>query len=135
MKHGLYSNNGYNFYENGYQKFLIVNSNQIYETLDYARTQAITYIVISYAHGYNLKSIDFVKDYPFIQGLHIVKDVNGMNIDAVHALSNLEYLYINRAPEQTLDLDVFPKLITLNFEWDKHVKNLSSCTFLKELTI
>lgn len=131
----IYSQSGFNFIEVDNEKYLRISSKNISDAMSYAKNNGIRFIEINYTQGYSLRNIDFVKDYDFIEGLSIVTDIEGINIEAVHTLSHLRLLNLNREPKQVLNLADFPKLEILKLEWNKNVRELSNCGSLKELRL
>ncbi|MEI7767715.1 MAG: hypothetical protein WCJ97_09800 [Phycisphaerae bacterium] len=97
-----------------------IESDRINDCMEYYKKHGLSHIAISSAMGYALRDIDFLQDYPCIQGV-ILSSVRNIDISGLAILKKLEYLSISDNV-QPLDLSVFPSLKVLRAQWHPQLK-------------
>lgn len=121
----------YIFYENSLP-FFFIDSVFLQESIDYVKKKSIEYITIG--AYYHLKDLNFLEELPFIKGIRILND-DILDISKISSLHDLEILHSPVIENQTIDLQNFPKLKSLNILWSSKIKNLSACNNLIEVNI
>jgi len=109
---------------------IIIDPNRIEESLKVYIDYKLEGVAITTAHGYNLKNVDFLYQYPNIINLSISDGIQ--DIKGAYALRNLEKLILS-GPMREVDFSSFTSLRELRTDWSPKLYNLSKCNNLKVL--
>ena len=111
--------------------FITIKTDELLNCIDYMKANNIKNVTIHRRHGYFLDNIDFLKKYPFIEGVFVVDD--NIDVSAIHSLSNLKTLVLSGDKKNEIDFSCFPNLQVCNISWKFKIKNLFMCKKLKKL--
>ena len=86
------------------RKSMSIDSERIDSCMEYYFAEGIDEICLSRFHGYKLKDIKFLENYPSVKGLAI-NDMIDIDISGIEKLSELRYFCIsdNKQPIQNED--------------------------------
>jgi len=113
--------------------FLCLNDDGLANQLASFEERSMYGVAIGRIHGYTLNDLEILRKIPGIKGVHIQDPIADMS--ALHDLSNLEYLMINKALKK-IDVSSFPKLRELRVgEWTPDVVGIGQSGQLKVLYI
>src|SRR5438445_5827073 len=113
---------------------LLLESDRLQEYMDYALRSGISSLSIQGYHGYKLSNVDFLANYDFFTSISVIKDIETIDIGAVHHLRRLKRMNISN-DGQPINFSFFPELSEAGIEWNKKVTNLDKCPQLRSLII
>ena len=104
--------------------------------MNYATQNKIKGLIISYDRGFRNTTIEFLKNYTFIENL-IIQYYGNIDLNGIHYLRNLKKLALNiiANDNQLIDFSCFPNLETCFFDWRPKAKSIFNCKTLKDLRI
>ena len=120
------------------KKYLTIVSNELQKTIETIYKQDIKTIVIKTYEGYGLKDLEWLKNCPFINQVHLFCYEDNFKLQGLHYLKGLEFLNLNVTAKkglQGLDFDNFPKLQNCSIDWNPKMKNLFNCASLQRLNL
>lgn len=114
------------------KRYLVINADKILESREFMQQENITGLEINMSLGYPKLSIDFLREFTFIDHLAIIhqplRETNAINF--LHKLKCLDLDSYFYAP---LDFNNFPLLEVCGIHWTPNAKNLFECKTLKIL--
>lgn len=96
-------------------QFLQVDSRRIRECMRYYREAKLDGIYISPCHGYKLKDLSFLKDYPFITRVAVAYS-SSIRVSDLCVLKTLRSINIANN-QQPIDFSAFPELENVSVHW------------------
>lgn len=122
--------------ENGvYGRRLVLLGDWTESYRDLMQREGIAELSINYARGFSGGSVEFLRDIPFLRGLHFIAYAV-KNIAAIQSLTELRSLYLASRGDQTaIDLAQLSSLEDLFIEWCPSAQSLFQLRTLKRLGI
>ena len=115
----------------GQYKTSWIESDRIQDCMDYYLAENLDGIGLSNIHGYKLKDIRFLKNFPFLKGL-VITEPNVIDITGIEDLRHLKYVSIS-GNKQPVDYSVFPELEQIRNDWHPKMKITEDCKKLNHL--
>ncbi|TKC54875.1 hypothetical protein FBD94_25755 [Pedobacter hiemivivus] len=116
----------------GVKKSLIIESDRIQECMAFYLRSDFDGIALVKEHGYKLKTVDFLADYPFVKHISISEDIN--DIEAIYNLKHLSSLILS-GKNRVVDFSNLPFLKELKVDWSRFLVNLKDCTELEQVSL
>ena len=115
------------------QKFLTVDSSRLDFYINTFNNAApdLYGIHISDYHGYKLDNIDFLRELNDVKKVFIQSSIK--NMSGLDDLTTLEYLALNEATSQVIDILSYPKMKKFAGVWSNKIKNLEQAHQLRGL--
>lgn len=125
----------FNFIENGnWGSYLLINTDNLDETINYIKENNIKNIELNFYHGYKLKNITRLKELNnIIEGINIIE--GDIDLNGIQDFKNLKRLNISDELNYPIDFSRFPKLEKCNLLWHENLLNIEKCAHLFELVI
>ena len=125
----------FNFVKNGtWGDYLLIDSKRLSEVGRYIRENNVKNVELNLYHGYELKDIQFLvslKDV--IEGVNVIQ--GSIDLKGLDSLINLKQLNISDEMNCSIEFSAFKKLERCSILWHKNLKNISTCSTLKEIVI
>lgn len=115
------------------KKFLRVDSSCLEKDISLLRSGDFFGAMIGRIHGYALDDVEFLKEIPDLQGVHIQDEIP--NVSAVNAMTQLKYLLM-ASPSNTIDVSKFPVLRELRVVgWNANLIRIEESVSLEILYV
>lgn len=111
---------------------VFMQSGNIKKCINYMKEHSLENIIINSEFKYNLRHLDFLREYTFITGVEIETDI--ADYSALNFLHELKTLIIHHS-NNVVDFANFSKLESVNLNWSENFINIEKCSLLKELTL
>ncbi len=115
------------------EKFLFIESDKIYETIEFIKENNIRNIYVSRFRGYELDNIEPLLSLKGIKRFQYQEYGKKISLKGIENFNELKFLRIDDI--QPIDLSAFPKLETLILKWSNKILNLDTCSNLKKLNL
>ena len=115
----------------GPYRILDIHSDQIAECMKLYAVEKVDGISISPHHGYRLKDLSFLKNYPFVKGL-AVGYAHSIDVSAISELQRLKFIGLFGS-KQPIDFSVFRELEEIRVEWHPKMVFPKRSTRMKRL--
>ncbi len=127
--------NSFRFVKNGtWGEYLLVDSNRLDETVEFIRKYDVKNIELNFYQGYELKEISFLDQIrDVVEGLNVIQ--GDIDLRGIEQLKNLRRINISDELGCFIDFSAFKNLEKCSVLWNKKMKNLSSCSKLRELIV
>jgi protein phosphatase 1 regulatory subunit 7 len=103
----------------GTERVVWIDSEHVHESIETAHGAGVDVVGISPHHRYQLRSIEFLREYSGIRGV-VIPFGRSLDLKPLSSLNDLRYLHVTDFSEP-LDLSAFPFLEELRIEWHRQV--------------
>jgi hypothetical protein len=116
--------------------YIEINSDNIEDIIKKIYKHDVRTIVIKTYEGYKLKNLNWLKNCPFINKVHLFCYEDNFDMSGLHFLKELELLNLNVTAKKIsseIDFKNFSRLKNCSIDWNSKMKNLFMCKSIERL--